>query len=312
MEKRRSNKISMFFNVETLLTNRSAILNPIAGYAAYNAEYIVNTGKLKGYTEIKQYDIRGNTEDKVEAREKLIQFIMDGCSRLIAISLLSSNNVLIKEAKYTLTDLRQFDENELIDAAQAIRDRLQTNLTALAVYGITTTTQANFSSAISTYSNACRKFSAAQIARKANNQKIDDAIAAVDLTLKKIDIIVNMLRYSHPDFFKEYWMTRHIGKKGIRYTSFIGQVNDFLTKTFIKGVSITFELDPSSENYQEGLAPIIKRSAKKGGFYIKNIKAGIYLLTAKKHGYKDKQVRIVINKGETTRLTIEMEKIALS
>ena len=312
MEKRRSNKISMFFDTGNLLTNRASILNPVVGYSTYSAEYVLNTGKLKVLTEQKQYDIRGNTEDKSIAREKLIPFIMDGCSRLIAYSLTSSNNVLIKEASYTLTELGQLDENELIDAAQAIRDRLQANLAILAAYGINTTTQANFAAAITTFSNACRKLAAAQIAQKVNNQKIDDAIEAVELTLKKIDIIVNMLRYSQPDFFIEYWMTRRIGKKGTRYASIIGQVNDILTKTFIKGVTLTFELDPSSENYQEGFSPITKLSADKGGFIIKNHKAGIYLVTAKKHGYKDKQMRIVVNDGETTRIVIEMEKIALT
>jgi len=312
MTRRQSNKRTMFLDVQTFLAIRAAIMNSVVNYSTYSVDYNTNLAKLCGLYELQQYDASGNTDEKRAAREKLTPFILEGSSRLMALSVATSNLILVKEVDYSISDLREMDENSFVDAALAVKDRIQANLVALASYGSNATTQANFQAAITAYTLAARKPATAQTSQKVTTEKIEEAIVQVEIALYKIDSLVNMLRFQQPDFYKEYWFTRRIGKKGIRYTSVICRVLDVISKETIKGVSVVLSIDPSSPNYKEGLKPIEKKSADKGGFMIKNLNAGIYQVVAKKLGYKDSVLTVAVNDSETTRIVMELEKMVLA
>lgn len=53
---------------------------------------------------------------------------------------------------------------------------------------------------------------------------------------------------------------------------------------------------------------IIKRTAQKGSFYIRNMQPGTYKVVVKKPGYKTKEVVVSISSGERSDLKVELEK----
>jgi hypothetical protein len=53
---------------------------------------------------------------------------------------------------------------------------------------------------------------------------------------------------------------------------------------------------------------IVKKTAEKGSFKIKNMPEGIYSVRVTKTGYKEKVITISISPGEMTTLNVELER----
>jgi hypothetical protein len=52
---------------------------------------------------------------------------------------------------------------------------------------------------------------------------------------------------------------------------------------------------------------IVKKTAKKGGFNIRNMPAGVYQVMISKPGYKDKTETVIVSEGEMTDVRVELE-----
>lgn len=55
--------------------------------------------------------------------------------------------------------------------------------------------------------------------------------------------------------------------------------------------------------------PIIKRSARKGGFIVKHLPEGSYSLRIHKEGFREKSVEFFINPGELSVLDVSLERL---
>ena len=59
----------------------------------------------------------------------------------------------------------------------------------------------------------------------------------------------------------------------------------------------------------EPTKPVVKKSAVKGNFRIASLPEGNYTVTAKKIGYKEQVLNVVVTDGETNKMKVKMEKI---
>jgi hypothetical protein len=59
----------------------------------------------------------------------------------------------------------------------------------------------------------------------------------------------------------------------------------------------------------EGNVEIVKKTAKKGSFNIKNMPEGTYRVKVTKTGYKEKVVTVSVAPGELATLNVEMERM---
>ena len=311
MNKKQDQKATMIDNSLAVLARNLTTLNPVVNFTTYFTELNANASKMRGLTGLQQLKINGNSEDKKQMKAKLIPFIIEGCNRLTALSVASSNNVLMKEIDFPRSELKKKSGTKLKDAAQAVFDRIQTNLAAMAPYGANATTQAAFQAAINAFVVAARKPKVARNLQKVTTQRVDESIRQAGNSLTKIDSLINMLILQQPDLYEEYWSARKLEKVGTRYASVVCRVSDAQSHDAIKGVMVSFILDSNSINYKEGATTMSKKSAQKGGFIIKNMPAGIYQVIAKKDGFKELRMTIVVNDGELTRVKIEMSKLIL-
>jgi uncharacterized membrane protein len=51
---------------------------------------------------------------------------------------------------------------------------------------------------------------------------------------------------------------------------------------------------------------LVKKTAEKGGFNVKNLASGTYQVTLKKVGYTEQVVTISVNDGEMTELNVSL------
>jgi uncharacterized membrane protein len=73
-------------------------------------------------------------------------------------------------------------------------------------------------------------------------------------------------------------------------------------------VTFTFKPEGDKMNQPGGMTEMVKKTAEKGSFHIKNMQAGTYKVVVNKPGYKDKEVSVSVADGERSELSVELEK----
>ena len=125
----------------------------------------------------------------------------------------------------------------------------------------------------------------------------------------RLDLDMELFRTSDPDFYSQYKTSRNIISTGTRSVSLLGNVTLSETAEAMKGVVLTFVLQPSELMATETGKPLVKKSAEKGNFKIASLPEGNYTVTVKKIGYREQVLSVIVTDGETNKMKVKMEKL---
>ncbi len=132
----------------------------------------------------------------------------------------------------------------------------------------------------------------------------------LDANFDKIDTLVEMVKVSQPNFYKEYRNLRKIIDTGAG--SLVAQVKTTNAQTGEALANVTVTLTPSNGFLKaassNGQSTIVKKTAAGGGANIKSAPDGTYNYTAIKPGFKVQTGSITIVNGELAFLDIKLEK----
>jgi hypothetical protein len=236
--------------------------------------------------------------------------VADNSRRLTAMAMYVNNQILLKEIKYNESELKRKSDTSLRDIAQGVYDRAQTNLTALANYGVTAATQTALQTAINSFVASIPKPRLGIADKKQSTMQLTNFFKIADLALDNIDTLVEIVKNSQPVFYSGYKMSRKLIKTGTGTLAVKGLITDAVSKQPIKGVYVSFTLDGAAGILKSTKAAdtIIKKTADKGRFNIKNLQAGLYIVTIKKTGYAEQTKTIVVSDGELTELNVQLYK----
>jgi uncharacterized membrane protein len=76
----------------------------------------------------------------------------------------------------------------------------------------------------------------------------------------------------------------------------------------VKGAIFTFRPETGNAETSVGEGEIVRKTAEKGTFNIKEMPAGNYTVCVNKPGYKEKTTAASVSEGEMTELHVELEK----
>lgn len=261
---------------------------------------------IQSVAELQKTDKKGLTAKKRMFREKLRRDALDASLKLNAYAMFSGNLKLQSEINMTKTKLNRATDTGLRDYARIIYDRAQASLNELAPYGINSSTQEAFLKAIEDY-NASIAGPRLGITEKTQATNLLGAyFEKADLLLDNLDAAIGIIRLSNPQFVTGYESARRLVITGKTYRSLKALAVDQLTGTPIQGVNFSFVHSGNGDGSENG--KIVKKTAGKGLFFLKNIPEGIYKVKATKPGYKDKETSVVISDGEMAELKVELEK----
>ena len=235
----------------------------------------------------------------------------DTSRKLQAYARYANNQLLHTETKFTESELRNASDNVLRDYAQGVYDRAQTNLTALAAYGITASTQTSFVNAISAYVAAIPKPRIGTAETKQSTVQLANAFIAADGAIGNIDAIIEIVKLAQPNFYNGYKSVRKLINNGSGSLAVKGVVTDAASGNPLKNVSLSFVFDGNGTKTMaaKGQEALVKKTADKGGFNIKTIAAGMYNVTIKKNGYTDQVATIAVSDGESSVLNVKMSEL---
>jgi hypothetical protein len=311
MDSIKESKHSMFLATKDYLTSKDILLKKLPKYAELFARLCHLITLIQGLGEEQNLDKKGVALDKRHLREILSLLAIDTSRRIKAHATLEKNLILLNETKYTESDLKRCTDTQIREVAQGIHNRAQSNLPALAEFGVTAEKLQALQDAINTYVVVTPKPRLHIAEGKQSTDKTAELFKEAETILKSIDLLIEMQKIENPDLYKGYRGVRRIVNTSPIGFVIKGKVVDAKTGEPIKGATLEFVLESNGSQPNSARAPqvITKRTADKGGFTDKSFSTGIYSVTVKKNGFIDLTDKAVITEGECLEVVYKLTRI---
>lgn len=301
MTTRQDNKNNMYRSVLDCVNNWGEVTSKIPNFQA-NATILAGcVNEIHETGEVQRLDISGIAIQKNKVKKDLVTMANDYSGMILSFAKARGNDILIKEAKFTESDLEHVSNVALIDFAGIVLKKAEENLEPLSEYGISAESQKDLREMIEKFSSLIAT-PRTGITKKSNATK---ALAGIfrkaDAALENMDFAVNGVKRREPAFYSSYRSARilvDLGKTRLALTARIrGSEGQPLS-------GVIFKIKP--ENSVDGV--IKKKTAKTGGLQIRSLPTGNYEVTLSKSGYKDKSLIVSVTEKERAEVIVEMEK----
>jgi hypothetical protein len=190
----------------------------------------------------------------------------------------------------------------------SIYDRCEANIQSLAENGITPETQKIFLDAITSFNNALETPRTKIGEKKKATEKLAILFDTADKAIELMDYAVGIVEDEQLDFATAYWTNRKLVETNTGNVSLRAKAIDLMNGTPLKGVTFTFKAESVKMNLPGGVVDLVKKTAEKGSFHVKNMPSGTYKVVVYKPGYKEKEVSVSVADGERSELEVELEK----
>lgn len=310
MDAKQESKLSMYIAVRDYLAKFLTILNALPNFTTFytalqNAiTQIQNTGEAQGF------DKSGNATSKNLLRDTLITLAVDTARKLKAYAKATKNQVLLKEASITESDLKRLPDTKLKNAAQGIYNRAQANLASLAPYLATAATQTALQTAITNFDKSIAQPRIGITETSKSTKQLVTLFKNGDAALDDIDTVVGIIQLNQVDFYNGYRSVRKLINTATSTLAIKGMITDAATGAGLKGAKLTFSLNggATTARAMNGNNGFTKKSADKGGFLVRSAADGTYDVIVELPGYKKASAKVSVVSGQMSILEIALER----
>ena len=310
MNQRQEDHLSMYYTVRTTCDNN---INVWSENVIFKAAYDLWEDKISGIEEnrLKQQTIlSGFTVDKANKRETMTDKALFIAKRLQSYANVSNNPILLSSVKYTLTDLKRARDTGVVGMCQIIYTMTSDYANDILPYGVTGAMITDLQTAITNFTASLSIPTVMMELVKTATENIARLFKEADeLLINRMDLDIELFKTSDPDLFSAYKRTRMIISTGTRSVSVMGNVTMAETGEAMKGVVLTFVLQPSELMETAAAKPTVKKSAKKGNFRIASLPEGNYTVTVRKIGFREQVLSVIVTDGETNKMKVKMENL---
>lgn len=310
MTNQQESRLSMYLTFRDFQASYTAITNPLPNYTTNSTTFVNTIPQIQAIAEQQKISKKGITDIKNNLKETLIVMTADYARKLGVYAKFTNNATLAQEVKFSESKLRQIADTAVKDYAQIVYDRAQTNVAALATYGITAATQTTLLNAINAYNASIGKPGVSRNESGQNTKQLEALFKTADAALANMDAAVEIVRLTQVAY-NSYKNARKVIETGIGSLAVKGLVTDAVSGEPLKGVTLSFSLEGNNGLAKAAKAAtesVVKKTAEKGGFNIKTLPSGMYSVTIKKVGYVDQVVTVAVADGDLTELNVQLSK----
>jgi hypothetical protein len=310
MTGKQDGKNTMEMALRDFLLKNKTITAMLPGFDGLFTTYSSNLLKIQVIRGQQEIDKSGIKDNKGNLRMDLVSKAYDVARKTEVYALMNNNAILAKEIHYSETNLTKTSDSKLKAKAQLIYDRAFANAAVLVPYGISAAALTALKTAIDVFNTAIPSTRIGITEKKAATDQLAVYFKQNDDILEKFDLLVELVRKEQPAFYNSYKDNRKIVHSGTNTLAYTAYINDAINDEGIKGVKATFEGQdiPSRAASSKPMKPLVKYTAEKGIFKIRNMAEGTYTVTLEKPGYKTVTITTTAVSGEMTILNIKLER----
>lgn len=308
MTDREVNRYAMYGSVDDGLLQNVSIINTIPGFPEIHGEFHNCILQIQTTRGVQELDKTGITARKNVMRTNLINEVLDILRKIEAFAVVAGNIQLQKEVHYNESQMKDTPDSILYDICMVILAKAKENLEALKIYGVTEAVISALGNNVAAFGQTMPKPRAGRIVNKGATSGLKEIFGIADKLLLKMDALVEVVRSTQPEFYKNYKNSRIVVETGKGYLALKASVIEAGTGEPVKGVEFCFENSDPAFKAQGGNGTIVKKTHKKGQFYIKSIEEGVWSVVVSKVGYKEQVITVNVSDGEMTEVVVEMER----
>jgi hypothetical protein len=294
----------------SFLNANAAITATMPSFATYFTVIQTTNSQIQVAQVQQEADKRGDSEAKKQLRATLIAQAIDISRRVVAYATNANNSSLLELVNYTESDLKRSSDEKLISSCQIIRDNANTNVAALATYGVTAALITTLQTSITNFTNTIPKVRVGTTDSSEATKLLSTLFKTLKTNWAKIDTLVEMVKTSQPNFYYEYHEVRKVIEAGTGSLPLKIKVTN--AQTGAPEANVRLRLTPANGQLKaaagNGKGVVVKKTAKGGGSIYKNLADGPYILEAEKPGLKKVIEPVNVVNGEYTVVEIKMEK----
>lgn len=305
------NRYQMYLSTQGYVRLYPTITSKLPGFDGHFMAFVANNDSIRVIKEQLEHGNSGLSENKELLRTNLVKHTLEVCKKVEVYAMVNGNTILAKEVHYTLSELKKARGTSLIDKALIVYSKAMEQADELEKYGVTATMLTALNTSIDGYRALIPTIRIRRMNQKLNNECLKEQFKANDEALKMMDLLVELVKDTNPDFYKGYRNIRKVIEHGGGSLSLRAKVTCAHDGTKIKGAKATFTLKTNLEAMAEeevSVKPIVKKTADKGIFQIKNIPEGVYMVTIEKVGYSTKTVKVNITDSEMAKLNVKLDR----
>lgn len=314
MNRKQEGKYIMGLGLSDLVNNNEETIDKIPNFKKYYAKYLENLaciGNNKGKQRVNRSGVK---DSKKELRNKLSKSSIDTSNKLAAYAMVTNNKILSKEIHVTESELLNASDPKLLDMALILHAKATEHMQGAETYDITPEYLTNLYSLIEQFRQAIPSTRARVTESKAVTDQLALLTKENDMLLENMDTLVEVIKYSHPEFYSKYKDTRKVINLTSGSLALIVNIANSGNDESIKGATITI-LHASKDNASiPDLAQktVLKRISKNGTVRVKHLPKGTYIIIIEKPGYETVTQTVSISSGDKVVVEIKLTKIQLA
>lgn len=307
-------RLGMYEAVLDFLQNNEAITQNLPNYQVLKTSLQDKIASIRLHAQDQERDNSGTTVNKEKLRQDIINRTDNLSGKLIAYATFEEKEELLKFISFTRTDLERSTDHLLPFHVKEVCDNALKHMDALPAYEVEKTE-------VTDLQKKCDDFQKIVPQPTEKRKDVGTATTALhkemnstDELLLDMDKLMLVKRYSEPAFFDRYSKSRGITFPGSRTLAVKAQITDAATGEGVKGVTADYEFSTQKGSKKKtsgggDLQKGVKKSAAKGGFYIKTLDPGTYIFTFSKEGYATQTVTVYVNAGEMAKVKIALQAL---
>lgn len=297
MNRKQEAKLGMYNAVSTFCADNAAITATVLAFQTAVTDFDNAIAELRNAAQKEAQVILGITRDKTNLKNDLCDTAAGIASAIFAYAVSINSEELKEKANFPVSKLQYLRDELLAGTCRNIWGAANTNLAALADYGITAPKLADFLTKTESYESSVPEPRNALSVRSAQSETIAEKIRAIDAILKtRMDKLAVQFKTSHSEFYKSYRNNRIIIDAGSSATQLVGSIKQQGTDLAISGATILVV-----EKELTGTSNAL------GAYVVPVTVAGFYKVKFTAEGYEEKEVTAVkIDLGKTTTLNVEL------
>lgn len=311
MQKSEDYQIDMHTNVLGVCNKNEALLATILVYVASKLKLDTNIANERELAALLVKLDKNSAVPKNMSRIAASTVFLDLSINLSSFAWNKGDMKLYLEVKFTKTSFKTVSDSEFVRICSNLLALAGEYIEELADRNITEQTLTDDSALLEDFANQRQIYVDARRAHYEASAQLKKQIKTTNFDLKSIDSIIDSLSASQPAVASDYWKARNlpapIGSKIVLK----GRVFDSATNQPLPGAVVTITQLVNSKSLTSGadLQKTVKVKSAGGGFRLKSLPNGNYIVSVSYFGYADQQVTAYVNNGVLTLVQLPLSKI---